>query len=199
MKVDVVFAAGGRVDFCTEIHGLITQGLINHPFLACPRIAVPCYVLVKLNIVEAHLLSAPNIDHNSFLRDRSITLSFPKVSDDDGLYTHLSGNPISINPRAKKLIAHEMAHFVDARLDQSFGYNDAARPSDPALRSIVYHLWDSYIDGRLGPLAPYNLQCRQHWAASRVPSLLVERAWNAAFTTYRDLLQAANDASRRQN
>ena len=195
---DVVVVLGRGQDY----HGdppqvfvrLDRNGLINHPFLASTGIAPPCYVFIKLNIVDPTHISAPYITHTAFLRDGSISLCFPKIGDDDGLYTQYPGNPISINPRAKKLVAHELGHFIDARLDQSFAYNDCARPSDPTLGSIVLHLWDSYIDGSPSQLAPYDLQYRQRLAC-RLPQSLIEKAWNGAFTTYADLLQAATGAS----
>src|SRR2546422_664417 len=106
------------------------------------------------------------IDHTSFPAAGYIRL------DLDEIYYPLDrkvGEPLftgdtEFHPRFGQLLAHEFSHFIDARLTPAFGYGNDKRPSDSGVLSVHLNLWDSYIDVRLGDLAPHSLSERQHEA-----------------------------------
>lgn len=189
MQIDVVFT--GSEGFCNVVEGVISNGLRRHPFFRL-GVSPPDYVKVYVDNVSlpvdewerARTLIDPTINHDRFSEDRSVRLRLAQ-SGETGLY--FPSRP-SVNPELHKLVAHEFAHFIDARLDQSFRYDDALKPPPgSALRYALNELWNSYIDGRLGQLAPID---RRQYARTATHSL-IESAWNGAFRTYPCLLEAA--------
>jgi hypothetical protein len=185
MEIDLVFIGPERV--CDKVEVVIREGLRRHPFFDF-GVPSPDYVKVYVDNVSVsddpcEGLVDPSINHDRFTEDRSVRLRFAQRGE-TGLYFPTT----SVNPLLHKLVSHEFAHFIDVRLNQSFQYDDMLKPpSGSLLRYALNELWNSYIDGRLGSLAPWDRrQC-----ASGVDCLLIESAWNGAFKTYPCLLKAA--------
>lgn len=199
MQIELVFIGSERV--CNIVEGVISEGLRCHPFFNF-GVPPPDYVKVYVDNVAVpdntwESLKIPvdssTINHDCFPENRSVLLRFAQRGQ-FGLY--VSNNPPSVNPLLQKLVAHEFAHFIDARLNQSFQYDHALRPpSDSALGKIVHCLWCSSIDGRLDRIAnlsPFTLCERQEYARQALfdPSVVAD-AWKGKFATYPSLLKVA--------
>jgi len=195
MPIRVDFRAGNDThQFDNQIQAVITDVFNKHPFFS-QTVKPPHCLTIRVSIGDIFNDNRFNtsINYDSFFVDQSADLMIEKLDLHHGSSPF---NPPSIVPRClEKIIAHELGHFIDACLDQAFQYAHAHRPSGN-LRMILNDLWNSYIDARLGSLAPCTLQERQQEAACRrVPAPLIERAWNSEFKTYPTLLGAARDVS----
>ena len=137
-----------------------------------------------------------SIKHDDYHQRAEVVLNL----DEFQLYEpHLDESSICfdsdpLNRKLPNLLTHEFGHFIDACLSQTFRYCTALRPSDRRHLVRLYHLWDSYIDGRLGSLAPYKLEERIEEATSvgKLDRNLVEKAWQGEFKTYPELVNAAS-------
>ncbi len=93
-----------------------------------------------------------------------------------------------------KVLSHEFGHVIDARFSDTFSYHDNGYKSQP-YKKIYNLLWNSYIDGRLNDLAPYEINDRIEEARHiGIKSDLVRKAWNKEFTTHKELLSKAEEA-----
>jgi hypothetical protein len=190
-KLTIGFISDSTPRIKTEVESVIRQTLASHPFFGS-RVRPPASLKVD---VIADMSVQTSIEHHHFREDGRVKLNLNELQ----LYkTHLGGGPVCfdsdpLNAQLANLVAHEFGHFIDARLDSAFMFDDGLQPADNPTWRIFYNLWDSYIDGRLGPLAPYSLVERQEesWQVGRVPPELVERAWNGSFRTHGELVEAA--------
>jgi hypothetical protein len=92
------------------------------------------------------------------------------------------------------VLHHELAHFIDARRRPEFGYHDELRPAQPEIVSAHYHLWCSYIDGRLAKLAPHTLSFRQKDAAvAGIGADDISAAWTGVFADYPSIVRRASE------
>jgi hypothetical protein len=107
--------------------------------------------------------------------------------------TRLPFDRLGLSPQLPNIIAHELMHVRD-RLDIGFQYSEALRPPHGSkLWSVHFHLWDAYIDGRLGTAAAYTLVERQEEAAETpIGPQDVAAAWHEEFQTYPDLVRRAH-------
>jgi hypothetical protein len=188
-----------RVEFCagnythqldTQIEAVITDVLNKHPFFSA-TVTPPVHVTIRVALgdITAGIPFRTSINYDSFLIDQTVDLMIERQDLHQGSN---SFNPACIAPRClERTVAHELGHFIDACLDQAFQYARTDRPSGTLLK-ILYDLWNSYLDSRLGPLADCDLQQRQEEASAHgVSASLIERAWNGDFETYSALLTAA--------
>ena len=90
----------------------------------------------------------------------------------------------------RKILMHEIGHFIDACIDASFEYSYTLHPRTPRLAGIHFALWCSYIDGRLGKDAPFDLEFRQKDANEdySIDNEVIKKAWEGKYRNYPDIV-----------
>lgn len=186
MEIEIVKKSNHR--FIDEIVSKTNKCFREHPFIN-NTFVLPKHIKIEISI---ELSQKTSINHSDYLGIGLIKIIF----DEFDLYLS-TGNGISfdtdpMSPNIDKIIYHELGHFVDARLNLSFGYEDDLRPKEKTIKSIHHNLWDSYIDGRLGVCAPFSLEKRKA-DAPRVDPCYIEKAWNGKFNTYKSIVTTAKE------
>jgi hypothetical protein len=166
------------------VRSALTAALGDHPFLR-PRCTLPGQLEIHIGLGT---VQRTETRHSG---DQSTARVDIYLFETDAFETQPIGSRgVSVKygvlqPNLPKVFRHELGHFIDARLDREFGYSEAIRPTDPSSLQIYHSIWCSYIDGRLGDLAPHNLKFRQKEAAQfAVAPEIIVRAWNGEFDDY---------------
>ena len=192
MEIKIVNKSSHR--FFDTLASKIKECLNTHPFIS-DTMVLPKSIKIEVSIEDFNHTFTKQRDYlrrglieivfgeDLYLKDNS---SLPSVST-------ISFDNAPINPNIDKTIYHELGHFIDARLNPSFGYNDDLRPEDEMIKLVHMDIWNCYIDGRLSDLAPCSLEERKNEAKNRVASRYIERAWNGEFTTYRSIITTAQN------
>jgi len=166
-----------------EINTTLHKCCDDHPFFG--RIKRPDKVAFK---VEFGLQTS--INHSLFATNGTVQITL------DARHLSVCDPGPCGRPRLDKVIYHELGHFIDARIDSAFAYDDAIRPTaHPDELRAMYVMWDSFIDGRLGLKAPYSLQERQKPAKTAALRKLACLAWNGGLKTFPDIVAAAKCAT----
>ncbi|MBI5778694.1 MAG: hypothetical protein HZA49_04500 [Planctomycetes bacterium] len=198
MEIEIVNNSSHR--FVDGIANKISKCFNTHPFIN-NTFALPERIKIVLSIVSIEDCRKTGIDHSSYLKTGIVEIIFNEIN----LYLeedlHLpagnvkSFNNNQVNPDMDKIIYHELGHFIDARLNPAFGYDDNLRPKEDRIKWIHYDIWNGYIDGRLGLIAPSSLEERQKDAEkmNRIEPCYITRAWNGEFATYESITKTAQE------
>ena len=191
MDYDLTIDLAGQWVEREEIAACVDEDLTRHPFLS-ERIALP-----KFRINVALTTWGRTQTRHRRLRDTvnaAIQLHVLDLFEPPGVDCLM--NALSVKLPA--VFRHELGHVIDARMDPEFGFANHLRPTTDRLRGIHHCLWCSYVDARLGALAPYDLRERQEEAATRwrVPPELIARAWAGELRTYPQIVEAARAVRR---
>jgi len=180
------------------VGGLVREALLGHPFFVGD---IPPPSTIQLDVTVGMHERVTFIDHSRYPSENRVRLHIHEFHFPLDAAAMSAGEPIflddgALHPSLRNLLAHEFSHFIDARLDESFRYSEELRPSDsePLVQRVHFHLWDSYIDGRLGDLAPHSLEERQR-EADTVDEGLINRAWAGEFSTYEAIVTQARAAT----
>lgn len=183
----------------SEIEQIVREAFLNHPFFA-GNVSKPNSLLVKIGVTlfedKAYRENVTSINHDNFLTDGFVHLNLHWQET----YKLIPFNEIpdysSLNDKLFNTISHEFGHFIDARLNKEFGYKDDLLPLEGLLRRVHHDLWNSFIDGRLGVLAPYTLEERMKDAReiNKINTSFIREAWYDGFKTYEHLLERAHAA-----
>lgn len=167
----------------------VTAAFARHPFLKQADRQVR-FLTVKLAMDLRHRTA---IEHSRFASSGEVLLRLNECYLRSGIGEPFIGETGEFHPMLVPTLLHEAGHFLDARLTSAFGYADSKLPNDRRLTTVTYHLWDGYIDGRLGSEAPYTFleRAQEAWEISRLPEELVRRAWIGRLATYDSLLAEA--------
>jgi hypothetical protein len=162
------------------INLLLEKCLSEHPFIYKLK-QLPQSVNIEAIIT---LDDVTSINHLSFANNQTVTLyihdSALRGSNDDYIQ----------NPLLRKIVFHEYGHFIDARLDTSFNYIEL---TEKKLYGHVQHLWNCFIDGRLGVGSPSTLEQRvqEGEKALKLASRYSIDAWNGCYSTYPHILETS--------
>ena len=194
MEIKIVNKSNHR--FFDTLASKIKECLNTHPFIS-DTMVLPKSIKIEVSIEDFNKTS---MDQSDYLKTGLIKIIFGNdlyLEDNSPLpsFSMISFDTAPINPNIDKIIYHELGHFIDARLNPSFGYDDALRPQEKRIKSIHFNLWDSYIDGRLGTFTPYLLEERKREAkeVNGIDDNYITRAWNGEFTTYESIVTTAQD------
>jgi len=147
---------------------------------------MPRHLVIEVS-VSAH--SCTGIQHGAYPSTGHISLELNEIS----LFAQDGSFEVS-EDQVLKILYHEFGHFIDARLDPNFRYDHDRRPPQGPMRVAYYHLWDAYIDGRLGEFAPYTLQERQNEAAkcqAALPEAAIASIWSGPPVSFDEILSLA--------
>lgn len=159
-----------------QLKSVIIDAIKTHPFITEAGDSLK-ELLVYLDISNNKNTC---INHDSYLLDNTIELTI-----DD-----LSLNSTDIKDQLKRDIYHEIAHFIDARISKTFGYHEKEVPKEKS-RLVYYHLWNCYIDGRLGSLAPRTLEQRiiEGQDCINLKPCYSINAWNGDYNNFSKLIE----------
>ena len=186
-----MFLEGATHRFRGHVEDLIRSVLTGHPFLG-PLVRLPASLTVNVSI-QRNRITSTRFDRYPTDGIVDLNLNEPDLfvlNPDGGSFRPGLDAPCDKLPN---LLFHEFGHFIDARLDGSFGYSDELHPKEQRLNDIHLALWCTFIDGRLSDLAPYKLGTRQRDAHEDL-SLdidVVRLASNGQFPTYPSILAEA--------
>ncbi len=191
MPLIVQFTAGADHRCASELEALVRSALLNHPFLSI-TVKLPAHLQVNVAICREQSTA---IRFDTYPTHGDVTLTIFEFHlfkiKDGGSVIALDDAPL--DDRLINLLFHEFGHFIDARLDASFGYKDSLHPDDPRVKGFVDDLWNASIDGRLKDKAPHTLAERQSDAQEEggIPADAIARAWEGEWRTYPDLVRVA--------
>jgi len=181
-----------------KIRQKIKETLNSHPFLK--GLTKPNLVRVWVKKEEEKRTS---INHRLFLEIYLVILHLNEID----ICPHYPSGARELDEldeeKLTRVLLHEFGHFIDAKVDmQKFGYNDREYECQP-YKNIYNILWCSYIDGRLGKRAPFNLKDRIEEARRcirinsehiEIKADFVRKAWNKEFTTHKELIRKTEEA-----
>jgi hypothetical protein len=187
--MNLIVDPGDFPQFQEPMNTCVNDVLQSHPLLR-GDVSLPDAGELVVRIVATQ---RTGINHVQYKLAGNIVLSL----DEDDAFDRRTDNSGPDHSRLarglSRILCHELAHFIDARLDRSFSYDEVLRPSDPRVLSVHYNVWDAFIDGRLGTEAPYSLSQREEEAAevNGVPPELIRAAWAGKYRTYPAVVAAA--------
>lgn len=181
--IEVRVTCEDEFDFDSNlIRKCVIDSLTKHPFLGHEVVLAG---RVHIEVIVGRSVDNSQIDHARYADKGLIRLELHKMD-----FNLVGGGCMEFSEDLlRRLLLHEFGHFIDARLDSRFGYEDKRRPTHKSMRRAFFELWDAFIDGRLADHAPKTREQREHEA--RVPCEFIGRAWQGEYSTFDALLAVA--------
>ena len=147
MNIKIITTSDSEYNNKIMLEDIVRESLNTHPFLGFIDIA-PKDLVIYLDVSKMNQFT---INHDNYING-NIKINI------DGLDI-FKLEQIERKDWLKKILTHELGHLFDARLTSKFGYTEDKL--EGILNLYVNHLWNCYIDGRLGDMAPHSLEERK--------------------------------------